>query len=87
MYIREFWKSAHLNGRKTLHQSRANSREKGHALKGRNLGHHSAGTSSRRRDSRRRKSQVEVEEQSLGLFPQTITVRPFSVNIDSYPVD
>lgn len=34
-----------------------------------------------------RKPQVEVEEQSLGAFPETITVRPFSVNIYSYPVD
>ncbi|HKF50457.1 MAG TPA: hypothetical protein VKB38_24045 [Terracidiphilus sp.] len=33
-----------------------------------------------------KKPEVQVEEQSLGAFPETITVRPFSVNIYSYPV-
>ena len=30
--------------------------------------------------------EVKVEEQSLGALPGTISVRPFSVNIYSYPV-
>ncbi len=30
--------------------------------------------------------EVQVEQQSLGALPATITVRPFSVNIYSYPV-
>jgi hypothetical protein len=29
---------------------------------------------------------VKVEEQSLGALPETISVRPFSVNIYSYAV-
>lgn len=33
-----------------------------------------------------KKPEVQVEEQSLGTFPGTITVRPFSVNIYSYPM-
>ena len=33
-----------------------------------------------------KKPQVQVEEQTLGALPNTITVRPFSVNIYSYPV-
>lgn len=33
-----------------------------------------------------KKPEVQVEEQSLGAFPGTITVRPFSVNIYSYPM-
>ncbi len=33
-----------------------------------------------------KKPEVQVEEQSLGALPDTITVRPFSVNIYSYPV-
>lgn len=33
-----------------------------------------------------KKPEVQVEEQSLGALPGTITVRPFSVNIYSYPV-
>jgi len=33
-----------------------------------------------------KKPEVQVEEQSLGSLPETITVRPFSVNIYSYPV-
>ena len=28
----------------------------------------------------------EVEEQTLGALPETLLVRPFSVNIYSYPV-
>jgi alpha-N-arabinofuranosidase len=31
-------------------------------------------------------AEVQVEEQSLGAFPSTIKLRPFSVNIYSYPV-
>jgi len=34
-----------------------------------------------------REAQVRVEEQSLGALPDTITVRPFSVNIYAWPVD
>ena len=30
--------------------------------------------------------EVQVEEQSLGVLPDTVSVRPFSVNIYSYPV-
>jgi alpha-N-arabinofuranosidase len=30
--------------------------------------------------------EVKVEEQSLGAQPETLSVRPFSVNIYSYPV-
>ena len=30
--------------------------------------------------------EVQVEEQSLGSLPDVVTVRPFSVNIYSYPV-
>jgi len=30
--------------------------------------------------------EVQVEEQALGALPETIIVRPFSVNIYSYPV-
>ena len=33
-----------------------------------------------------KKPEVQVEEQTLGALPETITVRPFSVNIYSYPV-
>jgi alpha-N-arabinofuranosidase len=33
-----------------------------------------------------KKPDVQVEEQTLGALPSTITVRPFSVNIYSYPV-
>jgi alpha-N-arabinofuranosidase len=33
-----------------------------------------------------KKPEVQVEEQTLGALPDTITVRPFSVNIYSYPV-
>ena len=33
-----------------------------------------------------KKPEVEVENQTLGPLPETITVRPFSVNIYSYPV-
>lgn len=33
-----------------------------------------------------KKPEVQVEEQPLGPLPDTITVRPFSVNIYSYPV-
>ena len=31
-------------------------------------------------------AEVHVEEQSLGVLPATVTLRPFSVNIYSYPV-
>jgi alpha-N-arabinofuranosidase len=34
-----------------------------------------------------KKPEVQVEEQTLGALPDTITVRPFSVNIYSYPVN
>jgi alpha-N-arabinofuranosidase len=33
-----------------------------------------------------KKAEVQVEEQTLGVWPDTMTVRPFSVNIYSYPV-
>ncbi len=33
-----------------------------------------------------KKPEVQVEEQSLGALPETLTVRPFSVNIYSYPL-
>jgi alpha-N-arabinofuranosidase len=33
-----------------------------------------------------KKPEVQVEEQTLGALADTITVRPFSVNIYSYPV-
>jgi alpha-N-arabinofuranosidase len=33
-----------------------------------------------------KKPEVQVEEQSLGALPGSVTVRPFSVNIYSYPV-
>ena len=33
-----------------------------------------------------KRPEVQVEEQSLGSLPDTVTVRPFSVNIYSYPV-
>jgi len=33
-----------------------------------------------------KKPEVQIEEQTLGAFPDTVTVRPFSVNIYSYPV-
>lgn len=33
-----------------------------------------------------KKPEVQVEEQTLGSLPDSITVRPFSVNIYSYPV-
>jgi alpha-L-arabinofuranosidase len=33
-----------------------------------------------------KKPEVQVEEQTLGALPDTIAVRPFSVNIYSYPV-
>ncbi|MGA8036824.1 MAG: hypothetical protein WA823_18240 [Candidatus Acidiferrales bacterium] len=33
-----------------------------------------------------KKPEVQVEEQSLGAWPETVTVRPFSVNIYSYPL-
>ena len=33
-----------------------------------------------------KKPEVQVEEQTLGALPGTITVLPFSVNIYSYPV-
>ena len=32
------------------------------------------------------KAEVQVEEQQLGALPGTVTVRPFSVNIYSYPI-
>jgi len=32
------------------------------------------------------KPEVQVEEQQLGALPGTVTVRPFSVNIYSYPI-
>jgi alpha-N-arabinofuranosidase len=34
-----------------------------------------------------KKPEVQVEEQMLGKLPETITVRPFSVNIYSYPIE
>ncbi len=34
-----------------------------------------------------KKPEVQVEEQTLGALPDTMTVRPFSVNIYSYPVE
>ena len=33
-----------------------------------------------------KKPEVQVEDQMLGSLPETVTVRPFSVNIYSYPV-
>jgi alpha-N-arabinofuranosidase len=33
-----------------------------------------------------KKPEVQVEDQAIGALPDTITVRPFSVNIYSYPV-
>jgi len=33
-----------------------------------------------------KKPEVQVEEQTLGALPGTITVRPFSVKSYSYPV-
>jgi len=33
-----------------------------------------------------KKPEVQVEEQTLVSLPDTITVRPFSANIYSYPV-
>ena len=33
-----------------------------------------------------KKPEVEVEQQSLGALPDVVTVRPFSVNIYSYPL-
>jgi alpha-N-arabinofuranosidase len=33
-----------------------------------------------------KKPEVQIEEQTLGALPDTITVRPFSINIYSYPV-
>jgi alpha-N-arabinofuranosidase len=33
-----------------------------------------------------KKPEVQIEEQTLGPLPATVTVRPFSVNIYSYPV-
>jgi alpha-N-arabinofuranosidase len=33
-----------------------------------------------------KKPEVQVEDQTLGALPETVTVRPFSVNIYSYPV-
>jgi alpha-N-arabinofuranosidase len=33
-----------------------------------------------------KKPEVQVEEQTLGAWPNAVTVRPFSVNIYSYPV-
>ena len=33
-----------------------------------------------------KKPEVQIEEQTLGALPETVTVRPFSVNIYSYPV-
>lgn len=33
-----------------------------------------------------KKSELQVEEQLLGALPDTITVRPFSVSIYSYPM-
>jgi alpha-N-arabinofuranosidase len=32
------------------------------------------------------KPEVQIEEESLDTLPDTVTVRPFSVNIYSYPV-
>jgi hypothetical protein len=32
------------------------------------------------------KPEVRVEEQTLGPLPDTIVVRPFSINIYSYPM-
>lgn len=34
-----------------------------------------------------KKPEIQVEEQTLDALPDTITVRPFSVNIYSYPVE
>jgi alpha-L-arabinofuranosidase len=31
-------------------------------------------------------AEVQVEEQSLGALPAAVTLRPYSVNIYSYPV-
>jgi alpha-N-arabinofuranosidase len=33
-----------------------------------------------------KKPEVQVEEQTFGALPGIITVRPFSMNIYSYPV-
>jgi alpha-N-arabinofuranosidase len=33
-----------------------------------------------------KKPEVQIEEESLDTLPDTVTVRPFSVNIYSYPV-
>jgi alpha-N-arabinofuranosidase len=33
-----------------------------------------------------KKPEVRVEELTLGSLPETITLRPFSVNIYSYPI-
>ena len=33
-----------------------------------------------------KKPEVQVEQQSLGALPDVVTVRPFSVNIYSYPL-
>jgi alpha-N-arabinofuranosidase len=33
-----------------------------------------------------KKPEVQVDEQELGAWPNTVTVRPFSVNIYSYSV-
>jgi alpha-N-arabinofuranosidase len=33
-----------------------------------------------------KKPEVQIEEETLGALPGTITLRPFSVNIYSYPV-
>jgi len=33
-----------------------------------------------------KRPEVQVDEQTLGPLPDTITVRPFSVNIYSYPI-
>jgi alpha-N-arabinofuranosidase len=32
------------------------------------------------------RAEVQVEEQSLSALPVTITLRPYSVNIYSYPI-
>ena len=34
-----------------------------------------------------KKPEVQVEEQTLGAWPEIISARPFSVNIYSYPVE
>ena len=47
---------------------------------------HGSQTPSMQQSQVDKKPEVQVEEQTLGALPDTITVRPFSVNIYSYPV-